>query len=281
MVTPETIKPHLDRLLARFDKTYLAPDPLAAVNHFTSADDLETACLFAALFAYGKADLIQKNVTAIIGAMGSSPAGFCETFRSGSNRSWMKGFSYRFHKRDDLVALVRAVGKIRRKHGSIRDLFLRHDNRTQETILPGLAGVADAIRNCSRADSRAFNTLVPDPLAGGASKRWNLFLRWMVRKDRVDPGPWSGVVSKSRLVIPLDTHVGRIARQLNMLGRRSDDWKAAVELTEFLKRLDPADPVKYDFAICSYGKLGYCVKKTDPSRCRTCDLNSICSRRET
>lgn len=277
MTKPAEIKPHLDNLLARFDKSFLEPDPLAAVNHFSSPGDLETACLIAALFAYGRADLIQNNVSAIVGSMGESPARFCEKFRPAANKSWMRDFVYRFHRRDDLVALVAAIKKARRNSGSLLNLFLENDNPSADTILPGLSGMVSALRSYSGRDTQAFNTLLSDPSAGGASKRWCLFLRWMIRKDDVDPGPWSEYVSKARLIIPLDTHVSRIARQLGMIKRKSNDWKTALELTAYLRQIDPDDPVKYDFAICSYGKLGYCVKNANMDQCENCDLDSVCS----
>lgn len=278
MKSPEIIKPHLDLLFQRFDKSYLEPDPLAATSGFDKSDDIETACLIAALFAYGRADLIQRNVSGILETMGSSPADFCETFKPSQQRAWMKGFAYRFHKRDDLVALVKAIGSVRRNYGSLMNAFLDHDDSSAETILPGLTGMAHVLRKYSGKSAGMFKNLVPDPAAGGASKRWNLFLRWMVRKDNVDPGPWAGSVSSSRLVIPLDTHVARIARMLGILERKSNDWKAALELTRFLRKLDPDDPVKYDFALCSYGKLGYCVRKIDPEKCDSCEMAPICSK---
>lgn len=276
MNSPEKLKPYLDELLEKFDRSYLEPDPLAAADGYKDEADLEVALLFAALFAYGRADLIQKNAAAILAAMGPSPAGFAEDFKPGARRSWMKGFSYRFHRRADLVALVSAVGEARRRYGSLKNLFLAFDDPCAADILPGISGMARTLRKLSGRNTPAFRSLLADPAEGSAAKRWNLYLRWMVRRDDVDPGPWNGQVSRSRLVIPLDTHVGRIARLLGMLGRRSDDWKAAVELTGFLRLLDPDDPVKYDFAICSYGKLGYCVRRPDAEKCRPCGLAPVC-----
>jgi uncharacterized protein (TIGR02757 family) len=277
MNDPSKVKPHLDRLFSRFDRSYLEPDPLAAALRFKNQEDIETACLIAASFAYGRADLIQKTVSEILGAMEGSPALFCESFNPAVSRSWLKGFSYRFQKHDDLLALVLAIGSARKHHGSLLNLFLEGDDPSAETILPGLVHTATALRKFANRKTASFNALLSDPSLGGASKRWNLFLRWMVRKDGVDPGVWNGKVSTSRLVIPLDTHVARVARQLGMLDRKSSDWKAALELTRYLRALDPDDPVKYDFAICSYGKLGYCAKRVDSKKCDGCDLAGICS----
>jgi uncharacterized protein (TIGR02757 family) len=277
MNDPSKVKPHLDRLLDRFDRSYLEPDPLAPALRFGAPDDVETACLIAASFAYGRADLIQKTVAQILDAMEGRPALFCESFNPAASREWMKGFSYRFQKREDLVALVVAIGSARKSNSSLKNLFLDGDDPSAQTIFPGLLHMASALRKHAGRKTASFNALLSDPALGGASKRWNLFLRWMVRKDGVDPGIWSGAVSTARLVIPLDTHVARVARQLGMLDRKSDDWKAALELTSYLREMDPSDPVKYDFAICSYGKLGYCAKKADPKKCEGCDLSGICS----
>lgn len=277
MNDPATLKPFLDRLLEKFDRSYLEPDPLAAVDFRLGPDDLEVAALFAALFAYGRADLIQRNVARILAAMGPSPSRFVESFKPAGNREWMSGFKYRFNTRADLIALVRAVGEARRRFGSLRNLFTENDDPAEETVGPAITASARALKKFSGAKNHSFDFLIANPAGGAASKRWSLYLRWMVRKDRVDPGPWEGAVDKPRLVIPLDTHVARIARRLGMLERKSNDWKAVVELTRYLRKLDPDDPVKYDFAICSYGKLGYCVSEVNPEKCRLCDLAPVCA----
>ena len=233
--------------------------------------------MYAAMFAYGRADLIQKNVSSIIASMEGRPASFAKDFRPSLSRAWMKGFKYRFHGRADLVALVTALGKAVREYGSLQAMFQEMDkNPGSETVMEGVSGVARALRKYAGGGAPGFKTLVTDPADGGAAKRWMLFMRWMVRKDDVDPGPWEGSVDRARLVIPLDTHVGRIARFLGMLGRKSNDWKSALELTRYLKLLDPADPVRYDFAICSYGKLGYCSSRPALEKCGSCNFNTLC-----
>ncbi len=270
------LTPHLDRLFAKFDPSFLEPDPLAAVNHFKDPLDLEVACLIAALFAYGRANQIQKNVKRIVESMEQSPASFCTEFIPAKQKSWNRGFVYRFNRRDDLVSLVRGIGRARNKYGSLKKMFISHDNLNDGTIFTALCGFVHELRILSGRSTKTFKTLLADPKAGGASKRWNLYLRWMVRKDGVDPGPWSKSVSAARLVIPLDVHVCRIARRIGILKRKSPDWKAAMEITRFLRKLDADDPIKYDFALCSYGKLGYCVKEVDKSRCGSCELSGVC-----
>ena len=210
--------------------------------------------------------------------MGGSPARFCENFAPSKNRFWLKDFKYRFQTRDDLVALVKAIGAVRSEYGSLKALFLAKDDQKSETIFPGIGGMAEELRRKGRRSSTGMKYLLSDPSKESASKRWNLYMRWMVRRDQLDPGPWSTEVSKARLVIPLDTHVARIARLLGLLTRKSSDKKAALELTRNLRLMDPKDPVKYDFAICSFGKLGYCVRKIDIERCKSCDLSVVCKK---
>jgi uncharacterized protein (TIGR02757 family) len=119
-------------------------------------------------------------------------------------------------------------------------------------------------------------TFFPDPARGGACKRLNLYLRWMVRPDDgVDLGLF-GSVRPGQLVVPLDTHVSRISRYLGLTGRRTVDWKMAVEVTESLRRWDRDDPVRFDFALSRLGILDACPRRIDPERCAACSLVSVC-----
>jgi len=113
----------------------------------------------------------------------------------------------------------------------------------------------------------------PSPAKGSACKRINLFLRWMVRDKDIDFGLWRSIPA-NRLVIPLDIHIARISRCLGFTKRASADWKAAIEITEALKKLDPADPLKYDFALCHHGISGVCRGRNNPG-CRDCALKGF------
>ncbi|HET7826134.1 MAG TPA: DUF2400 family protein, partial [Anaeromyxobacter sp.] len=126
---------------------------------------------------------------------------------------------------------------------------------------------------------RGLRHLLPDAAGPGASKRWNLFLRWMVRgPDAVDLGAWSGLVPRSALVVPLDTHVHRVSRCLGLTRRRDASWRTAEEITAALRRLDPEDPVRYDFALCHLGMSGACPARRDRALCAACPLSPACGR---
>ena len=116
----------------------------------------------------------------------------------------------------------------------------------------------------------------PDPAAGSACKRWNLYLRWMVRCDALDFGLWRGIPT-DRLVIPTDTHIHRIARRLGLTRRRTGDWRAAREITDALARFDSRDPVRFDYALCRIGILDICRPSPSLSRCQDCPVQEPCS----
>jgi uncharacterized protein (TIGR02757 family) len=139
-----------------------------------------------------------------------------------------------------------------------------------------LSSFSRRARALGQSGSRGFAYLLPDPGTGSATKRLCLFLRWMVRPaDGLDLGLWSGVEPRE-LVIPLDTHVLRISRYIGLTGRRTATWSTAVEITEALARLCPADPVRYDFAIAQLGISGGCLHRRVPDRCGACPLDPVC-----
>ncbi len=115
----------------------------------------------------------------------------------------------------------------------------------------------------------------PSPASGSACKRWNLYLRWRVRKDEMDFGLWRAIPTR-RLVIPTDTHVHRVARRLGLTRRKAADWKTAREITDRLARFDPEDPVRYDYALCELGTVGICRPSLAASLCSECALSAAC-----
>ncbi len=249
----------------------LSPDPLECVPRDGSFHDIELSAFLAATFAYGRADLIVRNVCGILGELGPSPHA---TLMNGEYGSRFEGWQYRFHKRDDLLWLLNRLRAIYAAHGTLEDAYCAAPGDAEARI----AAFARLFAG-TRKPSSARSFLAPSPANGSACKRMNLFLRWMVRKDDVDIGLWTRL-APSELVMPLDVHVNRIAGRLGLVNPKgAANFKKAAALTERFREFDPADPVRYDFALCSLGKLGHCEKKPDPASCLACVLRECCGRK--
>jgi uncharacterized protein (TIGR02757 family) len=168
------------------------------------------------------------------------------------------------------------AGRLRRTHGTLGEaLAARITKPTTAGLVEGMAVWAGALRGPSPA--RGLSHLVPDPSKGSASKRLFLYLRWMIRRaDGVDLGLWP--IDPSLLVIPVDTHVHRIARNLGLTRRRDASLRTAMEITAALRRLDPNDPVRYDFALCHMGVSRECPSRRDAEKCARCVVRDVCTR---
>jgi uncharacterized protein (TIGR02757 family) len=282
--------PLLDRFERRFDKrARLGFDPVELPRRYASAADREVAGLFAAALAYGRADLFKPQLERVLAEMGPSPARFCEAFARAPRPGAFSGFHYRFNRPEDVAALAAAVGEVRARHGGLGERFaalLAEEGGGPAALRPALARLARELREAppalallSRRGPRGLMHLLPDPGLAGACKRWNLYLRWMVRgPDEIDLGVWRQV-SPAVLVVPLDTHVARIGRYLGLTDRRDMTWRTAEEITAGLRRLDPEDPVRHDFALCHLGMSGACPPRRDPALCAPCLLREACRAR--
>ncbi|HET7710696.1 MAG TPA: TIGR02757 family protein [Thermoanaerobaculia bacterium] len=284
-VGEEVLRDRLDQLVAAFDLSTIEPDPLQLVRRYTDSADVEVAGLLAASFAYGRADIIVRNIGEVLDRMEPSPSRYLLTFSPAEASRRFRGFSHRFHKTRDLVALMERAAWALRTHGSLGALFRECDDPADRDVAQGLARFADrlflmddgaaAVPSRLPAADRSLRYLLTSPADGSACKRMNLFLRWMVRRTSPDMGLWT-FVDPSRLVIPLDTHVHRITTFLGLATRRTPDWKAARAVTDRLARFDPADPVRYDFAICRLGILDRCSRKRQKENCDLCLLRDAC-----
>ncbi len=290
MISPKRarlLRPLLDALSAGLDRTArIGADPVEFARAYPDAADAEVAGLVAVSLAYGRADVFKPVVARVLAAMGSSPARFAEAFSSAPDRSAFQGIVYRFNRPADLAALVAGVGHLRRRHGGVGERFralFEAAGGGPGALRPALAALAGEVRGAPQIPAllrgrgpRGLRHLLPDPGGPGASKRWNLYLRWMVRgPDGVDLGIWKGVPA-SALLVPLDTHVHRVARALGLTARRDASWRTAEEITASLRRIDPSDPVRYDFALCHLGMSGMCPARRDPARCAACLLRRGC-----
>ncbi|MBI2840727.1 MAG: TIGR02757 family protein [Acidobacteria bacterium] len=270
------LKRALDNLYAQYDAGYLRTDPLWFPKQYESPEDREVAAFFAAQFAYGNVPQIFRSLRELFRHLGPHPAAFVRSYRGG--RAALDGFTHRFNGPADLDLLLRTTAAVLRKHGSLQTLFSSdyRAGRLREAISAFSRRFLEISAAFDSQTARSFAFLFPDPVAGGsACKRLNMFLRWMVRRDHLDLGLWT-CMPASELVIPLDTHVGRISRYIGLTSRQTDNWKTAEDITSALRALDPEDPVKYDFAIARLGILRLCPRKRIPVRCRECSLFEVC-----
>ncbi len=279
----EHLRPRLEAVLTSTDaRARIAFDPVEFPHRYTDPRDIEVSALLAAGLAYGRADLFRPKVDALLQRMGDSPAAFVRTLDVRGARKLLTGFVYRFNVGTDVAVLLMGMGRVLREQGSLEALFVQglQSRGTLHGALDhfttGLRAVPmDALR-VALGPERGLHHLLPSPLGGGAAKRLNLFLRWMVRgPDTVDFGIWTRV-APAALLIPLDTHIGRISRYLGLTHRSDLTWRTAEEVTAALRALDAADPVRYDFALCHYGMSGVCPAQPVPENCGRCPLLPAC-----
>lgn len=238
----------LERIYALYTRPELiSPDPLEFLARYPRPQDRETAAFLAACFAYGNVKQILKNINGILAKMPHGPHAFILHATPSKLRKTFKGFRYRFTREEELCAFLAAVQCTLQKYGSLENCFLAHYRETDETVLPALRGLARELR--TNAD---LHSLVPDPDKTSALKRLNLFLRWMVRQDAVDPGGWTRV-PPAKLIVPVDVHMHRIARKLGLTRRNTADIQTALEITRAFQKCCPQDPVKYDFCLTRFG----------------------------
>ena len=273
MATP-SLKSKLDALYRSFDfRGRAAHDPISIPMMYKRPRDIEVSAFIAAAYAYGRVDLFLPVLERVASIIGKSPSKFIMNFDLRKQAKLFHGIGYRFYKPVDLVGLLYALKQLLKKFGSLEKAFMAHSLKDDPDIGPGLAGMMKELKQAGQGAFRGsrrpegFNHYFPSPATGGAAKRGALFLRWMVRDKDIDFGIWKGV-KPSQLVIPLDVHIARVSRCLGLTARKSNDWKTALEITESLRKLDPKDPMKYDFALCHRGISGLC----GPKECDGCEL---------
>jgi uncharacterized protein (TIGR02757 family) len=277
------LKPLLDSFAASPEwAARRAFDPIEFPGRYSNPRDVEVAGLLGAALAYGRADLFKPKVDGLLKQMGASPADYVVALTIPRARKLLDGFVYRFNLAADVGVLLLGAGRVLNDKGSLEAAFLEGGEDLHGALAHFTATIREAaprpqIRKALGRE-RGLHHLLPHPLGPGAAKRLNLYLRWMVRgPDGTDFGVWKNV-SPSRLVIPLDTHVMRMARLLGLTARRDASWKTALEVTASLRLLDAEDPVRYDFALCHYGMSGACPAVPIRANCLKCPLRSSCSR---
>jgi uncharacterized protein (TIGR02757 family) len=271
------LRPTLERLYASFNYPDSATDPIHLVRRFDRADDREVVGFCAAALAFGRVASVLQSVERLLAVMGDRPAAYVRRFDPLRAGEKFQALGHRWTRGPDLAALVWLLRQMIDRSGSIESFFLEGDDQASEDIGPALDSFSSralsldldrayAPRSSAgtrRADAAApadrpgVCFFFPRPSGGSGCKRLNLFLRWMVRRDALDLGVWHRV-KPARLIVPLDTHVIRVGRCLRLTRYVSPGWAMACEITAALRRLDPEDPVKYDFALCHLGMMNAC-----------------------
>ena len=251
ILNPYPLRDTLEELYLRYNRReYAHPDPLEFLYEFDDLGDREVVGLVASSLAYGRVGQILKSVSSVIVRM-PSPSSFLDEVCAEVLAGAFTDFKHRFTRGDELWGLLMAIKYARRKYGTLYTCFMDKMSDEDDTIFPALMAFAAELAGLSGG----YTSLLSNPEAGSACKRLNLFLRWMVREDAVDPGGWHGVPA-SKLIVPLDTHMHRIALRLGLTRRRQAGMLTALEVTRAFREIAPEDPVRYDFALTRYGIRG-------------------------
>lgn len=252
------LKRKLDYHYKYFDKDQISPDPLEFLHRYHDEKDIEAIGMIASVFAYGKVEQIISTLNKICNIISDHPYEFILGFNYSKDHLCFENIKHRFYTSQDIAVLFKILHVVYSNYGSLKKLFLLYYFEQENTLKESISFFSNNLLNLSNHMEDTPNVspglefMFPDPMKGSACKRMNLFLRWMVRKDELDFGLWNEI-PRSKLVIPVDTHVARICSGLGLTRLKNVSWKMAEEITDKLKTFDPSDPVKYDFAICHIG----------------------------
>lgn len=251
-MTKEELKYLLDEKVTLYNHpSFIENDPVSIPHLFTKKQDIEIAGFFAAIFSWGNRTTIINKSKELMQLMNNSPHQFITQHQPNDLKQLMH-FKHRTFTADDLLYFIEFLKTHYASHASLEDAFAKGINKKDATVENGLTGFRNYF--FSTEHLKRTEKHISSPVQKSTCKRLNMFLRWMVRKDDkgVDFGIWKKI-SPAQLICPVDVHVARVAKQLNILQRKQVDWLAATELTAYLRTLDASDPVKYDYALFGMG----------------------------
>jgi uncharacterized protein (TIGR02757 family) len=280
---PDKLKALFEGLYEKYNRhSLIKPDPLQFVYRYTSPGDMEIAGLLSACLAYGRVEQIQNDLNDLFGRMGGSPYQFILNFTD-KDRVSLEDFKHRFNTGNDISDLLTLLKGVLIEHGSIEKYFFLGFDSSHENTIFALMRFCDSLLDKYRLThkghkSKGLAFLLAGPSLGGAAKRLNLFLRWMVRSDDVDAGLWRSI-DKSKLIVPVDVHIARLCKILGFHSHKNVSLKTAIEITRNFANISPDDPVKYDFALSRIGILEDCTGK-HRDKCEFCELLRWCRNRK-
>jgi uncharacterized protein (TIGR02757 family) len=261
----QELGPRLEQLYEAYNREDSASDPVQIVRRYARPADQEVVGFCAAALAFGRVASVLNTVETLTRVMGPAPAKYLREFDPKGPHPELRAMVHRWTRGVDIVALLWLLRQMIDRSGSIERFFL-------EGYDPAAVDISGALDSFSRRALALDLTAVygrrvpartgvcyffPRPSAGSGCKRLNLFLRWMVRRDEVDLGAWTGI-PRAKLIVPLDTHVIRLGRCLRLTRYTSPGWRMAADITASLRAIDPVDPVRFDFSICHVGMMNAC-----------------------
>jgi uncharacterized protein (TIGR02757 family) len=250
------LKHFFDEKVAKYNRpSFIKDDPICIPHRFSKKQDIEISGLFAAVFAWGNRTTIINKSNELLLLMDNAPYDFC-LHHTDADLKKLQSFKHRTFNATDLFYFIEFLKYHYTHYKSLEDAFLQFkEKHTENFIESSLTHFHNYFFSLEHVPGRTKKH-ISTPYKGSSCKRLNMFLRWMVRKDNagVDFGIWKKI-QPSQLICPIDLHVARVAKRFQLLDRKAIDWQAAVELTGWLRTLDPLDPVKYDFALFGLGVI--------------------------
>ena len=249
---PIALKDFLDRKALEYEQAgFIEQDPVCIPHSFSKKQDIEISGFFAAIFAWGHRTIIINKSRELLGLMDNDPHNFILHHQEEDLKRLLE-FRHRTFNATDLLYFVQFLQFHYQQSASLETAFTRLLNKEDETIESALAGFHDYFFSLPDAPRRTRKHIAT-PWRNSTCKRLNMFLRWMVRRNSVvDFGIWKNI-SPAQLVCPIDVHVARVARRFQLVERPGVDWLTALELTGNLRKFDPVDPARYDFALFGLG----------------------------
>ena len=242
-------KLELDKLVKKYETVdFIKDDPIQFPHRYSKKEEIELAGFISSLFAYGNRKLFIKKLDEIFLKTENDLLGY---IKNGDFKN-LKGVEYRFAKDYDIIPIFSILSELYNESKGLEELF-SYSWKSSKDYQQRFQSVIDYFYSrAPKTAKQGFYHMIPNPQNGGAMKRMNMYLRWMVRKGPVDLGIWN-YITPAELLIPLDVHVARVSRNMGLLNRKSNDFKAVLELMEVLKKYSHEDPVKYDFAMFAFG----------------------------
>jgi len=272
-----TLGPALNKLVVEYKKpAYVASDPIQFPYRYIDTDTktVELVAFIAAMFSYGRREQVIASLNKIFARMGKSPVSYLEGFDPKREKKHFQDFVHRFNTGDDVLFLLSRLQAVYDQHGSLEGIFATaledsaklsapgtlepaHPYMGSELFKAALGSTLDTLLGSNIPERYGIRFLFAHPARGGACKRFNMFLRWVVREDkepsgRVDFGLWKKALLPRDLRIPLDAHVMNMNRQLGFSSRKDNSWKTVEEITDVFRLLSPHDPIQYDYALFGF-----------------------------